>query len=142
MNKVILEADTIIEIPFYDVDSMNVVWHGNYTKYLEEARCVLLDKLDYNYVQMKESGYMWPVVSLDIKYVRPFIFKQKINVNAQLIEYENCIKIKYLITDIETNQKLTKANTTQVAVGIDDKELCYASPQILLDKVNKLLLGE
>ena len=29
-------ADVIIEIPFHDVDTMNVVWHGHYLKYLNE----------------------------------------------------------------------------------------------------------
>ena len=27
-----------LRVPFYDVDSMRVVYHGNYIKYLEEAR--------------------------------------------------------------------------------------------------------
>ena len=30
-----------IKIPFYDLDPMNIVWHGNYIKYLEQARCKL-----------------------------------------------------------------------------------------------------
>ncbi len=47
------EAEIEIEIPFYDVDSAGIVWHGNYVKYFEVARCVLLDKLNYNYIDMK-----------------------------------------------------------------------------------------
>ncbi|EMO4156438.1 acyl-CoA thioesterase, partial [Acinetobacter baumannii] len=27
-----MHADVIIEIPFHDVDTMNVVWHGHYLK--------------------------------------------------------------------------------------------------------------
>ncbi|WP_258031844.1 acyl-CoA thioesterase [Campylobacter concisus] len=38
------------KVAFFDVDSMEVMWHGNYVKYLEMARCELLDKLGYNYV--------------------------------------------------------------------------------------------
>ena len=33
-----VEASVIIEVPFYDVDPMSVVWHGNYVKYLEDGR--------------------------------------------------------------------------------------------------------
>lgn len=138
MNKGnFIEAEIIIEIPFYDVDSLNVVWHGNYAKYLEKARCVLLDKLDYNYVQMKEEGYAWPVVHLNIKYIRPLIFKQKILIKAILVEYENCLKIKYLITDFEKKEKLTKAETLQVAINLKNGELCYTSPAIFLEKIKK-----
>ena len=42
-------ADVIIEVPFHDVDTMHVVWHGHYLKYFEVARCKLLDQFNYNY---------------------------------------------------------------------------------------------
>jgi len=57
-----LSAETIIEIPFHDVDSAEVAWHGHYVKYFEIARCKLLDKFDYNYPQMTASGYFWPII--------------------------------------------------------------------------------
>ena len=44
------------KVAFFDVDSMEVMWHGNYVKYLEMARCELLDKLGYNYIAMKKDG--------------------------------------------------------------------------------------
>ena len=43
----IAEAETTIEVQFYDLDPMNVVWHGNYFKYMEIARCELLKKIKY-----------------------------------------------------------------------------------------------
>ncbi|MGH8486657.1 MAG: acyl-CoA thioesterase, partial [Pseudomonas sp.] len=45
----VLHVDTEILVPFFDVDSMLVVWHGHYVKYLEVARCALLDRLEHNY---------------------------------------------------------------------------------------------
>jgi acyl-CoA thioester hydrolase len=47
------------EIPFHDVDMM--VWHGHYAKYFEIARR-LLEQIDYNYPQTRDSGYAWPVI--------------------------------------------------------------------------------
>ena len=52
-----LSAETIIEIPFHDVDMMEIAWHGHYVKYFEIARCKLLDKIEYNYSQMRDSGF-------------------------------------------------------------------------------------
>ena len=60
-----------VEVPFYDVDAMGVAWHGHYIKYFERARCRLLQTFDYDYPRMQESGYLWPVVELRVKYVRP-----------------------------------------------------------------------
>lgn len=41
-----------IEVPFFDVDSMHIVWHGNYVKYLETARCAFLSAIGYDYNEM------------------------------------------------------------------------------------------
>ena len=50
-----------LKISFEDLDSMNVVWHGNYVRYMEQARCDLLEKMGYTYFDMKKEGYAYPV---------------------------------------------------------------------------------
>lgn len=132
----LVSAEVEVEIPFHDVDSAMVAWHGHYTKYLELARCALLDKIDYNYQKMCESGYFWPVIDLHIRYVHSTKFQQRVRVEANLIEWENRLTINYLITDAATGQRLTKARTTQVAVRMDNGEMQLASPAILLQKLN------
>ena len=49
MDKYLISEETEISAEFFDVDAMQVVWHGNYVKYLEIARCALLDKIGYGY---------------------------------------------------------------------------------------------
>jgi len=132
------EAEVEIEIPFHDVDASGVVWHGHYVKYMEIARCVLLDKIDYNYTQMKVSGYAWPVIDLRIRYPQPLYFQQKIRVRARLEEWENCLKISYLIEDLNTEQRLTKAYTVQVAIDMETGEMLYVSPNILSQKLGNI----
>lgn len=124
-----------IDIPFYDIDAMNVVWHGNYVKYLEVARCELLRSFHYDYLEMLESGYTWPIVDMRIKYVGSAKFSRKINVNAKLKEYENRLKIAYIITDLASTEVLTKASTIQVAIDLASGEMLFASPTILLEKL-------
>src|SRR5690625_594862 len=111
-------ANVLIEIPFHDVDSAQVAWHGHYAKYFEVARCALLDQFDYNYPQMGESGYFWPVVDMRIRYVAPLRFQQTVRVTATLTEWENRLRINYLISDAESGQRLCKGYTMQVAVEI------------------------
>lgn len=128
-------ADVIIEIPFHDVDSAQVAWHGHYSKYFEVARCALLDQIDYNYRQMGESGYFWPVVDMRIRYVAPLRFQQKVRVTATLTEWENRLRINYLISDPKTGKRLSKGYTMQVAVEIATGEMQFASPPILAQKL-------
>ena len=130
-----IETSVDIEIPFYDVDPMNVVWHGNYLKYFEVVRSALLNKIDYNYQQMAESGYAWPIVELKVKYVASAHLSEKIKVTAKLVEYENRLKIEYLVFDQKTNKKITKAYSIQVAVDIKTQEMCFVSPVILFEKL-------
>jgi acyl-CoA thioester hydrolase len=134
-----ISAEIQVKAQFYDLDPMQVVWHGNYPRFLEEARCALLDKIGYNYTEMAASGYAWPIVDMRIKYVRPIRFAQAVRVTANLAEYENRLRIEYRILDAESGQVLTKATTTQLAVAAASGELCLESPAELLDKVRRLL---
>lgn len=130
-----LSAEVEIEIPFFDVDPMQVAWHGHYVKYFEVARCAMLRKIDYDYPQMEKSGYHFPVVELYVKYVNPARFGQVVLARAEAVEYENRLKIAYTITDRAGSQRLTKGWSIQVAVDAKTNELQFVSPKILLDKM-------
>ena len=122
-------------VRFEEVDSMGIVWHGNYLRYFEEVRAELLDQINYGYFQMKESGYAWPIVDLKIKFIKPLKLQQTVKLVAKIIEYECQLKIQYEIFDKENKERLTKAYTTQVAIKMPDNEMCLTSPRILLTKL-------
>jgi acyl-CoA thioester hydrolase len=128
-------AEVELQVQFFDLDPMQIVWHGNYVKYLEIARCALFDRIDYNYEQMKASGYAWPVVDMHLRYIGSARFGQKILLRAKLVEWENRLKIDYLITDAASGRRLTRATTTQVAVDIASGEMCFVSPPVLFEKL-------
>lgn len=128
-------AETEIDVQFFDLDPMNIVWHGNYVKYLEVARCALLEGIGYNYMQMKDSGYMWPVIDVNLRYIGSAVFGQRLRVRAELVEWENRLKVDYLITCAATGKRLTRASTTQVAVDIKTGEMCFGSPPVLFEKL-------
>lgn len=137
-----ISASVTIKSQFYDLDPMGIVWHGNYARFFEQARCALLDLIGYNYQQMTDSGYLWPIVEMRTKYIRPILFPQDIEVKASLAEYENRIKINYLITDSKSGERLTRGFTTQVAIDKKTNEMQFQSPEILYSKVEKLLCAE
>jgi len=129
------QAEIELQIQFYDLDPMDIVWHGRYVEYFEAARCALLDQIDYNYPAMKESGYAWPVIDLQVRYVSPAQFRQRIKVRAAVTEWENRLKVEYLITDAASGKRLTRGFTTQVAVEMTRNEMCFVSPQVLWQKL-------
>jgi acyl-CoA thioester hydrolase len=130
-----LSCELEIDPPFHDVDMMEIVWHGNYVKYLELARCVLLRRYDYDYPQMRESGYGWPVVDMRLKYVSPIFYKHKFIVRAEITEWENRLRFDYVLRDAATGRKLTQAHTIQVAVNMATREMQFVCPEILWQKL-------
>jgi acyl-CoA thioester hydrolase len=128
-------AEVELQVQFFDLDPMEIVWHGNYVKYLEIARCALLDSIDYNYVQMKESGYAWPIIDMHLRYPGSATFGQRLKLRAEIVEWENSLKIDYVIRDAQTDRRLTRASTKQVAVDIRTGEMCFVSPEVLFKKL-------
>ena len=120
---------------------MQVVWHGNYVKYMERARCALLDKIGYNYRDMIASGYAWPVVDVRMKYIKPLVFGQNARVKATLVDYENRLKIAYLIHDPAGVGKIFEGYSVQMAVDARTGESCYATPRTAVERIESMLLG-
>jgi acyl-CoA thioester hydrolase len=132
-----LEAEAHVEVGFYDVDPMEVAWHGNYLKYFEAGRCALLRSIDYDYPRMRESGYAWPIVDCRLKFVAPARYGQKLVVRATLREWENRLRIDYRIRDAASGAKLTTGTTIQCAVDLATGELQFVSPPALLERLER-----
>jgi acyl-CoA thioester hydrolase len=139
MKYPVLSAEVEFNVEFYDVDPMQVVWHGNYIKYFEKARCALLNKIGYGYREMKDSGYAFPVTGISAKYITPLYFGNRVRAGAILDEYENCLKIKYELFNAETGVLSTRGTSTQMAYDIAAGESCFTCPRIFIDRVETLL---
>jgi len=111
------------------------VWHGHYAKYLERARCQLLDKIGYNYQAMREDGYVFPIVDMHLRYAEALKFTQKCRVETTLLEWENRLRIRYRISDAGTGRRLTTAHTVQVAVELETGKLVFDCPPTLIRRV-------
>jgi len=139
-NNISVNLD--LEVPFFDVDSYRIAWHGSYVKYLEIARCKLLEHINYTYDDMERSGYFFPIVDLQIKYIQPLRFKQMVTVTATLSEWEHRLAIRYLITDQATGERLTKGRTVQAAVAMPGLTTQFICPNILIDNVQRVLSSQ
>ena len=69
------------EVQFFDVDSMDIMWHGHYVKYLEMARCQFLEEIGYTYDVMKKQGFGCPIVQLNINMLTRHYFVKKSELN-------------------------------------------------------------
>ncbi len=135
------QHETLLTVPFHDADMMGVTWHGHYIRYMEIARCELLERIGYTYLDMYDSGYAWPVVDLKIRYSKGCTFGDRLRILITVDEVEFRFKLSYRIENADTGELLTKASTTQVAVDTKTGEMSYPSPKILVDRIAAFAAG-
>ena len=132
-----LQAEVTLEIPFHDVDSMGIVWHGHYLKYFEIARTALMRRAGMDLADMHASGCAWPVVTCEVKYLRPLRYGQKIRVEAVLDDYDCRLRISYVIRDLESGERLTRASTMQLPVDTATGEARFETPAGLIAAIER-----
>ena len=138
-NMEYLSEETEFKVDFNDCDPMGIVWHGNYINYFERARSALLNKIGYNYNEMANSGYMFPVTEVKIKYMKSLRFGDICRAKAILVEYENMIQMKFELYNKETGEKTTKGTVSQMCVKVDTNETQFFCPKCFTEKVEAAL---
>ena len=136
-GTLLVEID--LDVSFHDVDMVGVVWHGHYLRYLENARWALMNQLGYGLDRMVASGFAWPIVELQAKYVSPARFGDRLRVRASLVEWESRMAVNYLVSHLGDGARIVRARTVQVAVDAASGELQFATPQDFADCVRAAL---
>jgi acyl-CoA thioester hydrolase len=69
-----LKVSKEIAIRFHEVDSMNIVWHGSYALYFEDARECFGATYGLSYLDIFGNGYYAPLVELKFNYKKPLVY--------------------------------------------------------------------
>ena len=127
-QAVVLQADKEINVRFSEVDSMNIVWHGSYVLYFEDAREAFGAKYGLGYLDIFGNGYYAPLVDLKFNYKKPLLFGRKARIK---ITYRNTEAAKiifdYEIFDLEDNSLLVTGYSIQVFLD-KDYQLVWCNP--------------
>jgi|SRR5450755_294858 len=124
----LLAVRTEVEVAFHDIDLAHVTWHGHYLKYLENARWALMDRIGYGLETMLASDEGFPIVGLQVKFIRVSHYKDRLQVLASLIEWHSKLVINYLVTDCANGQRVARAQTTQLAVHVRTGAMMFELP--------------
>lgn len=118
-----------MEVRFSEVDSMRIVWHGNYVKYFEDAREAFGEKYGFGYRDMVANGFYAPVVKMELEYKSPLAFGDEFDVE---VRYSPCEAAKlifeYTIRKSATGEVSVTGSSTQVFIDTDFKLLLYCPP--------------
>ena len=116
-------------VPFYDLDPMNMVWHGNYLKYFDQTRAELfhglgIDLFDY----FKKTNCLFPIIKTATKHIASLRYRDEFICKATVIEAQYKIVTDFRIRLAESRQLCAKGRTEQVAVKYPDMEILFEIP--------------
>ncbi len=124
-------AKVCVEIPFHDIDVLGIAWHGHYYKYFELARTELYRQCGFDIHDMKQMGYVFPVIESQCKYVQSLQYGQKVDVSAEFSMYSNYIKIAYSIRDTQTGERHAYGYTKQAVCDLTGTMLMAVPDEVL-----------
>jgi acyl-CoA thioester hydrolase len=110
-----------IRIYYEDTDSGGVVYHSNYLKFMERARTEWLRDFEIDQKALKDNlNLMFVVHEIDIKFTRPAVFNDEIEVQTKL-EKLGSVKIEleqkiYRSTEILIESRVVVASVNSMSM--------------------------
>lgn len=109
-------SETIrVRVRFSEVDPIRMVWHGNYVKYLEDAREAFGRRWGLGYQLIFISGYFAPVYDMHLRYLMTATVDDELDVTIKWMPEKGAkICFKYDITRVRDGLPVLKAETVQL----------------------------
>jgi len=124
------------KVPFYDLDPMQMVWHGNYFKYFDIARLELFDILGIDLLSyFKKTNYLFPITKTSTKHIVSLRYNDEFKCKATVVEAQYKIVVDFEIRLVKDNMICTKGRSEQVAVKYPEMEIIFEIP----DDIRKAL---
>ncbi|MBO7050972.1 MAG: acyl-CoA thioesterase [Bacteroidaceae bacterium] len=124
-----LKATVPLNIRFSEVDSMNIVWHGSYVMYFEDAREAFGKKYGIAYLDIFGQGYYAPLVELSFKYKSPITYdmKPEITITYKPVDAAKIV-FDYEITNPDNGEVLATGHSVQVFMDLN-YQLVWVNPE-------------
>jgi acyl-CoA thioester hydrolase len=125
-QDLVLSVEKQFEIRFSEVDMMNVVWHGSYPLYLEDAREAFGAKYGLSYHKYISENIFVPIVELKIDYKKPLRFGMKPTIKITYRPTESAkIVFDYKIYDPDSGTIFITARSVQVFMDTNYNLMWY-----------------
>ena len=132
-----MEYTQEIRILYSDTDSYGVVWHGAYTKWFEAARVGLVETLGLELETLENSGIVFPVVEMNIRYKSSAKMNERIVIKTRISELKSLsVTFEHKVYEQKTNTLRVIAHTTIVVIDTKTGKMLRKMPE---DMYNKFL---
>lgn len=119
---------TTIKVRFSEVDSMQIVWHGEYVRYFEDGRESFGKQYGLSYMGIYGEGYMVPIVDLACQFKQPLTFGEEVIIETRYLSCDAAkIKFEYVLYRAVDHTIVATGSTTQVFLNTS-RELELTTP--------------
>ncbi len=116
-------------VPFYDLDPMQIVWHGNYLNYFEDARRELLEHLGVDlYKYFEKTKTIFPIIRTSTKHIYPLRYRDEFICKATLVDARFKLMVDFEIRLAADDKICARGKTEQVAVLTPTMEIMLRIP--------------
>ncbi len=131
--------ETTITVRFNEIDAYQVAWHGHYVSWMEIGRVDLASKFNLDPFSLAKEGFLGPVISIDIKYLKPARFNDQLTIRTSLLRTETAtIQFTSEIMDLSGN-RLATGITTHAMTDLEGV-LQFQLPPGILDRIEKMMM--
>ena len=122
-----LKASKILDIRFSEVDSMNVVWHGSYMLYFEDARELFGEKFGLTYMGYFDHGFYAPLVEMTFQWKKPIKYGMHPRIDI-IYRPTQAAKVvfDYEIHDTEDESLIATGHSVQVFMDTNYQLVLYS----------------
>lgn len=119
-----------IHVPFFDLDPMQIVWHGNYLNYFELARAALFEDNGVDlYSYYEKHQLIFPIIRTSTKHIFPLRHRDEIICRATLVDAHVKLVVDFEIRKAAGGIVCARGRTEQVTVKTPEMETLFSVPQ-------------
>ena len=129
------------KINYYETDTMGIVHHSNYIRFLEEARCKWLESVDLSMAKIEALGFRIPTIEVNCKYKTGVTNDDKIIIELIVEEFNGVrMKIKYRVVNAENDALVMEAYTEHCFTNADGRPINVKKyNEEVYDKISSLV---
>lgn len=119
-----------MSVPFFDLDPMQIVWHGNYLNYFELARAALFEHYGVDlYSYYEREKIIFPIIRTSTKHIIPLCHRDEVIIKATLVDVNIKLVVDFEIRKAADGSVCARGRTEQVAVKTPGMETLFSIPQ-------------
>lgn len=123
-------ANITLQVPFYDVDMLGIVWHGHYLKYFDLARQEIFNRCGLVFdMGEKRPEYAFPIIRTNIKYIHPLRLNDRFEVHARVTECRVKIVTKFEVRLLPDQILCASGASEQAAIKMPEMEMQFMIPR-------------